>query len=114
MTQKHPITPPPELVNAWDEEATHMFRPEYQRHLAARAAHWGADEELDACYLWVSENYSIYDAKSLLSERRPRPKILKSKALEMLDIAQKGWGLADSDWDALRRVIELLPEDYET
>ena len=49
MRNQHPITPPPELVQKWDEEGTNMFRPAYQTHLCARAAHWGADQELEAC-----------------------------------------------------------------
>lgn len=49
MRNQHPITPPPELVQKWDEEGTNMFRPAYQTHLCARAAQWNADQELEAC-----------------------------------------------------------------
>jgi hypothetical protein len=44
MTQEHPITPPPELVEQWIKDANHnesMFA-----QVAIMGAHWGADQEL--------------------------------------------------------------------
>jgi len=46
MTILDSIIPPPELVNQWDEEGTEMFRPQYQQHLTARAAQWGARQAI--------------------------------------------------------------------
>jgi hypothetical protein len=65
------ITPPPELVQQWDDEPTEMFRPEYQLHLAARAAQWGADQELEACCEWL-ENQPQW-MEDLRAARRPKP-----------------------------------------
>jgi hypothetical protein len=52
MTQdyKHPITPPPELVEQWEAETAHTTKDEIW-HVAAQAAQWGyekAIEELEA------------------------------------------------------------------
>ena len=47
-----PITPPPELVQQWEEQF--LARPTIngcfiQSYIAAKAAQWGADQELEAC-----------------------------------------------------------------
>lgn len=53
MTENHPITPPPELILQWNQNAigTH-FRPYgYSEYIATQAARWGyqhAIEELEA------------------------------------------------------------------
>ena len=93
-----------------------MFRPEYQRHLTTRAAQWGADRELEEC-CWVvdcAKNIPLESGKWLYNARRPGPPSLKERALEIINLGQDGWGLANSDWNALRCAIQLLPEDYET
>ena len=51
MSTEHPITPPPELVQQWaadywgnvDEPLANS-----ERHIATQAARWGADQELEA------------------------------------------------------------------
>jgi hypothetical protein len=53
MTNQHPITPPPELVQYWWEEADqYQDDPKtYFDHVATEAAQWGyqqAIEELEA------------------------------------------------------------------
>ena len=73
MTDQHPITPPPELVQQWDEEGTKMFRPEYQLHLATQAARWGADQELEACCELTRDNDGYDAALALRADRRPPP-----------------------------------------
>lgn len=47
---KHPITPPPELIRKWNEEAATAPMAD-QRYIAIQAARWGYDhaiEELEA------------------------------------------------------------------
>jgi hypothetical protein len=104
------ITPPPELVQQWDDEGTEMFRPEYQLHLAARAAQWGADQELEACCEWL-ENQPQW-MEDLRAARRPKPPSLKEQALLQLDtlnadLAMHGRGC---DLSQIRRALEALPE----
>ena len=77
---QHPITPPPELMQQWDDEGTAMFRPEYQQHLTARAAQWGADQELEAC---CAELPGLDDY--LRAARRPEPPSLKEQAIDALE-----------------------------
>ncbi len=75
MTQEHPITPPPELMEQW----LGMWP---QESLLA-AAQWGADQELDACCEWHRREYSDgLTADLIRSERRPKPPSLKEQALE--------------------------------
>jgi hypothetical protein len=55
MTE-HPITPPPELVRQWEVDATtgREAASSWTAAFAARAAQWGADQELEACIDWIS------------------------------------------------------------
>ena len=86
MTDQHPITPPPELVKQWDDEAEAMFRPEYQQHIATEAARWGSDQELEACCEWLKTKEWIHPEFSdeLRNLRRPEPPGLKAQALQVL------------------------------
>jgi len=47
MTEQHPITPPPELVQQWFDDARNAWA-EPQHYVATRAAQWGADQTLKA------------------------------------------------------------------
>jgi hypothetical protein len=118
MTQqdyRHPIAPPPELVQQWDDEGTAMFRPEYQHHLTARAAQWGADQELEACVEWL-EDVDCDDpqetANCLRAARRPKPPSLKEQAQSELDRlialipAQGALAMAEP----IRRALEQLDD----
>ena len=110
MNDKHPITPPPELVQQWREESSTgelHFSPQY---LATQAARWGADQELEACCEWVGKVAIAQIANNLRADRRPKPPSLKEQALEVLSLTQKGWGLAQVDLDTIRRALEALPE----
>ena len=59
MTQEHPITPPPELLSRWEEDWHHakVKHIELEDHIAQQAAHWGADQELEAICTWLELNY---------------------------------------------------------
>lgn len=87
MTDQHPITPPPELVQQWWKNAQRVDYsdglPCWLNYVATQAARWGADQELEACRLWVSEE-SIYAARELVEARRPKPSSLKEQALGAL------------------------------
>jgi hypothetical protein len=51
MTQEHPITPPPELVLQWLEDAPEDGESlKISKHIADPSLPgWGADQELEAC-----------------------------------------------------------------
>jgi hypothetical protein len=45
MTQEHPITPPPELVEEWFTEQRGLSEASRQ-HIATQAARWGYDQAI--------------------------------------------------------------------
>ena len=111
MTE-HPITPPPELVAQWVEYAGLVGINEHQLvHLATQAARWGGDQELEACLAEVSFFSSRALAGKIRDIRHPKPLSLKEQALQILDVTQKGWGLAEVDLDTIRQALEALPND---
>jgi hypothetical protein len=109
-----PITPPPELVREW------MERTEYDEHtwfyesyIAERAAQWGADQELEACCLWLNGGSKIdYDTAALLrAARRPKPPSLKEQALTALTRYTTGETiLTNESVDTIRRALEQLDD----
>ena len=112
MTNQHPITPPPELVRQWMNEAHDQPPGPDVRVLATKAAQWGADQELEACCAWLDRNnqWAKVDIDELRDARRPKPPSLKEQALEVLNITQKGYGLAQVDLDTIRKALKALPE----
>jgi len=110
----HPITPPPELVQQWNEEAvgTHFLPYGYSQFIATRAAQWGADQELEACLrlVEIDAGEDAYDfARYIRAARRPKPPRLKEKALNALN-AVDSFG-NEGDRDTIRRALEALPDD---
>ena len=122
MTQEHPITPPPELVEQWrtaPEYATgkEMFTmvsvsTRRLQEVATQAARWGADMELEACCEWLHwQNLATHQdlIPSLRAARRPKPPSLKERALQ-------AWAAVEAGTDdqtamaVIRRALEALPE----
>jgi hypothetical protein len=77
MTNQHPITPPPELVEQWAHLATDW------NTLASLVAQWGADTELEACCEWLSVPCPSY-GRELRNARRHKQPSLKEQALEIV------------------------------
>jgi hypothetical protein len=113
MTDKHPITPPPELVQQWlgNHFGTTISGEvsDVELAIATQAAQWGADQELEACCEWIPE-YCPWDADQLRADRRPKPPSLKEQALEALETIPKLIGF-ESEHDAVRRALQALPND---
>ena len=78
-----PITPPPELVREWFLEATDLPTNQWVTDVAARAANWGADQELEACceYLKNNELCDPFFYKVFRAARRSKPPSLVEEAL---------------------------------
>ena len=99
--QQHPITPPAHLVQQWlgtyfgttvtGEVST------VELALAVQAAQWGwdqrgaaneaelqqrADQELEACLEWISNQDWTWTKAQLLDARRPKPLSKKEQALK--------------------------------
>ncbi len=130
MTQQT-ITPPSELVEQWRKSgpADAAVNNAYERHIATRAAQWGADQqlkldaeqiekayqagadqELEACYEWLRAKYWICPdfTDELRAARRPKPPSLKEQALEALDEEQAE--LSIQNYKLIRAVLESLPD----
>ena len=127
MTNQHPITPPPELVKEWIQEADGGHDPrwqEYEQDIANRGAQWGADQELEACCEWLStqriaDALCSYDldfiADDLRAARRPKPPSLKEEALKELAWVDKHLNMPLHNHcnaiHTIRRALEALPDD---
>jgi hypothetical protein len=114
----YPITPPPELVQQWEEQF--LLRPTIngcfiQSYIAAKAARWGADQELEACCEWLVRNYNYPEAGNPLRiGRRPKPPSLKKQALTALHAVATGANDTreqHQDIDTIRQALEALPND---
>jgi hypothetical protein len=113
----YPITVPPELVQQW-------FGDYYgcpvsgeisgvEAAIAARAAQWGADQELEACCEWLEDPCTADMpslAKDLRYSRRPKPPSLKEQALDVLHLSFDRGYLKEEAADTIRRALEALPE----
>ena len=108
MTNQHPITPPPELVQQWINEEDGLTAG----HIATQAARWGGDQELEACCVEVEWLESSETAKRMRERRRPKPPSLKEQALTALHAVATGANDTreqHQDLDTIRRALEALP-----
>jgi hypothetical protein len=103
-----PINPPPELVQRWYREADNQLAP-YYVYIAAQAAQWGADQELESCCEWFVRDWTdIETANKLRADRRPKPPSLKEQALAELAATER---CHPADYSTIRRALEALPND---
>ena len=117
MTHEHPITPPLELVKQWDREWREQqnapvigWSANLLAYVAARAAQWGADTELEACCEWFQSNgYHEFLPDKLRAARRPKPPSLKEQALEALAHILNN-SSTQLGADTIRRALEQLPD----
>ncbi len=105
MTQEHPITPPPHLIERWMQDHTTNYA------LARQAAQWGADHELEACVKWLNSYMPGKTGDQLLRPfRRPKPPSLKEKALLAIDTAVADDRLSADVASIVRRALEQLSD----
>ena len=78
MTNQHPITPPPDLLDMWNTLPCHLSTKE----IFVMVARWGADQELEAC---LERILDVALADQLRAARRPKPPSLKEQAIDALD-----------------------------
>jgi hypothetical protein len=103
MTQQHPITPPPELVQQWWDDFNGAFY-EFEA-ITATVFQAGADQELEACCEWLSVPCPSY-GRELRNARRPKPSSLKEQALETLKYPKAFW--SEAEVDTIRLALEQL------
>jgi len=105
MNEQHAITPPPELLADWLQQACR-----YSPHdnspgmiggfMAYQAAQWGADQELEACCK-VLEYQFMADSIHLRAARRRQPPSLKARLTEAIQ---------NEDLDTALRLVEVLDD----
>lgn len=125
MTEQHPITPPPELIEDWIEIAKPLpQRPPNPGDFATLAAQWGADQELDACIGAILAHPGFKSpelfVELLRAARRPKPPSLKEQALRALERIEgdaignmRAWAMHDDlvqDAYTIRRALEALDD----
>jgi len=114
MTNQHPITPPPELVQQWIEstrsdDCIGAYPANLEQQICVLAAQYGADQELEACCEWfVREWTDVETADALRAARRPKP-TLKEQALDVLKDLSNGIETADS-WVLIQSALEQLDD----
>ena len=88
MTNQHPITPPPELVEEWFNNSP----IDRGLTLATQAAQWGADQQLEDCCEQLKSIPSPLGAplgemasNALRNSCRPKPPSLKEQALSVIN-----------------------------
>ena len=84
MTEQHPLTPPPELVQKWNN------LPLSTEEIITIAWRHGADQELEACCEVLHQHDRAYLLPSQLrAARRSKPPSLAEEALEALDYSME-------------------------
>jgi hypothetical protein len=112
MTQQHPITPPPHLIEQWMQDHSTKYA------LSRQAAQWGADQELEACCEWLQDPDLNVDTYKLRAARRPKPPSLKEQALALLDpsttygsvIREDEYRISATKAEIIRRALEQLDD----
>jgi hypothetical protein len=102
MTNKHPITPLPELLDQWCMENNWQTTD-----IAAQAAQWGADQELEMCCKWIPIA-TPWDEEQLRAARRPKPPSLNEVALQMLGTIERDAHYLPEITETIRRALEAL------
>ena len=124
MSQQHPITPPPELVEEWrtaPEYATGLQKlsmvsmtTDRLQEIATKAAQHGADQELEACCEWLDRNSPVIGGFHLRIDRRPKPPSLKKQALAKLPEHPESMAsylsLSPGSVATIRRALEALDD----
>jgi hypothetical protein len=117
MTNQHPVTPPPELVQEWAQiQPVHQAVADHWQYIATRAAQWGADQQLAEDAKWLDHNALNEPhlritpvGESLKEAMRPKPPSLKDRALQ-------AWAAVEAGTDdqtamaVIRRALEALPD----
>ena len=104
-----PVTPPPELVHQWFQEGNTLFP-----QIAAKAAQWGADQELTECCKCIYDQGWFANPEHRIAQlraaRRPKPPSLKEQGLQALEALQQR--TTDPNIvEPLRLAVEALPDD---
>ena len=104
---KHPIEIPPELFAEWLAAGRKQYSEPalIAGFVAGKAAEWAADQQLDKCCEWLSNEWRAPSTSdSLRIAMRPKPPSLKEQALAALE----------RELDLLHRAIESILDADES
>jgi hypothetical protein len=111
------LTPPPELVQHWRDQAPVgrdiWAAKRREEFIAMQASRWGADQQLEECKrYWMTHGICPEDVVRMRENLRPRPPSLKEQALDSWDrLRNEAWCQEiDFDLDLIRRALKMLPE----
>jgi hypothetical protein len=107
MTNQHPITPPPVLVQQWWDDFNGAFY-EFEA-ITATVFQAGADQELEACCEWLSVPCPSY-GRELRNARRRQPPSLKEQALAALNEIEDRHAGPTIQEELIRRALEQLDD----
>jgi hypothetical protein len=112
MTENHPITPPPELVQQWASMSPKNDAVQQNWiEIATQAAQWGSDQELEACCEVLHQHDHAYLLPSQLrAARRSKPLTLNSIALQMLGTIERDAHYLPEITYTIRRALEQLDD----
>jgi len=120
MEQQRRITPPPELMEQWQDESPETQIADHIQYLAIRAAQWGwdqrepeiqaaADQELEACCEWLEDPHLNVDTYKLRAARRAAAPSLKEEALgAAIRLSKKYPSYEGADIETILRALEAL------
>jgi hypothetical protein len=121
----HPITPPselvkqwlaePECVSGWNGKCTMISVTDHRfSNICAKAAQWGADQELEACCEWTA---IVGGAEALRATRRSKPPSAVAQAETLIERHEDGWVPSPAQWHTIReglaegrRALEALDD----
>jgi hypothetical protein len=99
-------------VQQWEEQF--LERPTIngcyvQSYIAAKAAQWGANQELEACLRYAGDNG--LSLSRMRAARRPKPPSFKEQALEALqNMDYMNQFPNEHDYNTIRRALEALDD----
>jgi len=102
----HPAIPPSDLLKKW--ENAWFDEEEHPDVLLIQAFQAGADQELEACCEWISNELSPDIVDMLHAARRPKTPSLKEQALLAIDTAVADDRLSADVANVVRRALEQL------
>jgi hypothetical protein len=104
MTNQHPVNIIANTITKWRTYYRKTYKGNLSEidYIAANAAQWGADQELEACCEVLAREL-ICDGKHVATDlrmiRRPKPPSLKARALPSATVP-----------DTIRRALEALDD----
>ena len=112
MTNQHPITPPPELVDKWHDQWLNAWvsarNIRANQWIANQSAQWGADQELEACCEVMRVNGNYVSDGVLRAIRRPKLLSDKEQALAEVAGAVAGGNITPERGAIIRKALEAL------